>query len=137
MPALDDIATSVAELSKLAERLTRIQTNQIARLKTVITSLWVVVISLVISMVILALLTVRVHSQQNTINRQQALVFSVQRSISTDALCPLYDVILDAYNPVRGPQGLGLTPAQYETRMRILEKGATALGCAHHTRGRD
>ena len=59
---------------------------------------------------------------------------TVNTRVSTQALCPLYEVFLKSYNPT-SPQAKA-DPAQYEHSFVVIEQGARALGCQQVTRGR-
>lgn len=122
------IEKSVGELAVATGELTRRQAAQIRRLRraTAIT---------VIGLTLDLLLTVLGGLLMYRTSHNSARIDHLQQRTSTEALCPLYDLFLDSYNPT-GPTAAA-DPAGYERNFDVIEQGARALGCTHTTRGRD
>lgn len=128
-----DLRQGIADLTMLVGQLTMVQAGQLdtqakqikkIRLLTIIT-----LVGLMLDMMLTVLgvfVVMRVNNNSNDLR-------IVQSKVSTDALCPLYDIFLDAYAP-KSPQALA-NPKAYDDAFVVIERGATALGCAHHTRG--
>lgn len=83
---------------------------------------WVALAAGLVFSVVIAMSVANVRATQRLQERTSSLV-----------LCPLYDRLLDSYNP--GSPSAVADPVQYEESIRTIETGASILGCAHATRG--
>lgn len=129
------INDSTLKLYDLVAELTDHQAKQIKNIRRIA---MITAIGLVLDLS-LTIIGVFLFNTTNTVSHQvsknQRQITAIQEKTSTEALCPLYDIFLDVYNP-KSPQALQ-NPVEYDREFTVIEQGATALGCKHHTRGRD
>lgn len=121
------LQTSVGEIATAVTDLTKRQSDQIGKLKK---TGHLTAAGLALDL----LLTVVAFLLFNTTSEQGKELERVQNRTSGEVLCPLYDLFLTSYNP-KGATAVR-DPAGYERAMVTIEKGAKALGCVHHTRGK-
>jgi hypothetical protein len=76
------------------------------------------------------------QSRNDDLDRQQRSIRILASRTSVDALCPLYDLFLDTYDPTN-PQAVKIGRKEYDKQYVVIERGATVLNCAHRTRGKD
>jgi hypothetical protein len=122
------IGSSMDVLGTAVAAITNRQAKQIKRTSRALR--WTIV-GLAVDIILTVVISLTVGQQrQNT-----ADIASIQERSSTEALCPMYDVFLDLYNP--NSPGALQDPALYERQFATFEAGARALRCKHVTRGRD
>lgn len=122
-----EVAASLATLAESVDQLTGAQAIQLRRTRMALK--WTIA-GLVVDLLLTflgGLLYVRVEGNTDQLK-------SVNARVSTQALCPLYELFLRSYNP-QGPVAKQ-DPAEYERNFAIIEQGARALGCTHITKGR-
>jgi hypothetical protein len=126
---------NISSLAMLTSRLSTVQFERIdaqsKQIRKVRLFTIVALIGLIPSFVLAVfsvLIVKRVDANSNDIR-------AVQSKVSTQVLCPLYDLLLDSYAP-NSPQAKADVKT-YNGTFTVIEQGATALGCTHHTRGRD
>lgn len=138
---LTTITESIASLGKSVDNLTHKQAVQIKRAKRL-------AIIAIAGFVLDILLTIGagflgvkafdnandIKTSQETIVSQQVQLRALQNKVSTEALCPLYEIFLKSYDP-KSPAALE-DPAQYEQSFRVIEKGAKVLQCKKVTKGK-
>lgn len=121
------VDVSLATLAAAVDGLTAHQADQLRRTRTALK--WTIA-GLVLDLVLTALgggLYARVQDNTDQLK-------AVNARVSSQALCPLYEVFLRSYNP-QGPAAQQ-DPAEYKHNFDVIEAGARALGCARVTRGR-
>lgn len=125
--ATDTLGTSVAVLAGT-------QSVQIVKLRRAVR--WVAAgLALDLALTVLgAFLVVKSYQNSDAIAAGQAAL-KARQARSGPALCSLYDVFLDSYNPASA--AARANPASYEDAFRQLEAGAMVFGCAHTTKGRN
>jgi hypothetical protein len=128
------VQASVSEIAGSVDNLTRRQSAQIDQLRKVSYATAVGVLLHVPLTIVTIILFFIASNATDAANEATAEVREVQDRTSKDVLCPLYDLFLTSYNP-RGATALR-DPAGYERSIVTIEHGATVLGCAHRTRGK-
>ena len=147
MTALEDqiasIQGSIENLNGLTKQFAHQQAAQILRLKTIVR--WVI-----IGLILDLMLTVggvfivaqannnarRIDKTQATIVQQQKSIKELQTRTTTTALCPLYRLFLDLYDPVQAKkQDPNFNAKTYEQQFKVLQDGSIALGCPNSKKG--
>jgi len=129
-----DIQQSTNVLEHLVSGLTDTQAAQIIKLRRAVR--WVA-LGLVLDMALTGggvWLVQKAYQNSDRITANQDAL-RVRQARSGPALCGLYDVLLDSYNP-QSPSAKA-DPASYEQSFAQIESGARVFGCAHHTKGRN
>lgn len=130
---VSQINDEISTLSTSVDKMAKTQANQIRRVRvlaTIAISGFVIDITLTVLGFILLINT---HTNADHIRQQQVSISNIQTRVSSDAFCPLYDLLLDSYDPTNPVAKAD--PAAYENTIRVIERGARALDCTHTTRG--
>ena len=141
MDAVRSIEASVSQLASAILVVSGTQSNQIEKLQSTTDRLrrtikWTVIgltLDLVLTLGGVYLFERSAENSQRIQANQEAL--RTRQSTTKPALCSLYDLFLDSWNP-QSPSAKA-DPVSYADSFARLEDGARTFGCAHHTRGRD
>lgn len=123
-----NIAVLVTSLGKKTENLAIKLTKQVKGFKVLL--VWTT-LGLVLDLMLSAFFLLLFHVTDNNSNR----IDEVQQKTSVEVLCPLYDLLLDAWSP-SSPEAKA-APLKYSEAFDKIEHGASILGCPHKTRGAD
>src|SRR5690349_10645750 len=122
-----EIEESLDSLTEAVGVLTHVQARQLSRMRRML--VWTAV-GLLFDLGLSGVggvLYLQVHDNARQLQ-------SVNERVSSQALCPLYDVLLRSWNP-ESPAAKA-DPAEYDRDFAVIERGAQVMGCPHSTRGR-
>lgn len=135
------VKEAVFSLGESVSILTKTQASEIKKAKTlakVAVGGLILDIILTIGTVVLANQAVinanNITNNQNKVLAQQHQLELLQTKVSSEVLCPLYEIFLKSYNP-KTPNALE-DPAQYEESFKVIEKGSRILQCKIVTRSK-
>ena len=123
---MGEISTSLETLSDAVDELAIDQAGQLTRTRLALR--WTIC-GLAVDLVLTVLGGFLWLGERHTSNELKA----VNSRVSTQALCPLYELFLRSYNP-QSPQARD-NPAEYDRSFSVIEQGARTLGCANAVRG--
>lgn len=129
-----DIQDSTNVLEHLVAGLTNTQAAQIIKLRRAVR---LVAVGLALDMALTGggvWLVQKAYQNSDRITANQQALRNRQAQ-TAPALCALYDVLLDSYNPHTPSAKAG--PASYEASFAQIEYGARVFRCAHTTKGRN
>lgn len=128
------IQHNTASLSTAVATLAQSQSVQIVKLRRAVR--WVAIgLALDLALTMLgAFLVEKAYQNSDAIAANQAAL-RTRQARTGPALCALYDLFLDSYNPASA--AAKADPSSYEEAFRQLESGAVVFSCAHTTKGRN
>jgi hypothetical protein len=127
------LQSSINTLSEQTGKLADAQASQLEKIQRIVRSLVVVLIFNFVLLAGVVSLAIWTKDTSDKTARGHADLVALIKVIDQSGPCPIYDVILDGYNP-KSPTAKA-NPKVYEKQFSDYETVAKALGCPHTKRG--